>query len=104
MYAVSSGPRGEVRIGLNFRTGLGAGKSAYPKMIKCLFVDKIDLSAVYSGTLAFGGSALTAFNVNVSESSGRTTIQVDVDGIVGTDLVIRLDGMGLGITASDFVL
>ncbi|MDF8333296.1 VCBS domain-containing protein [Novosphingobium cyanobacteriorum] len=66
--------------------------------------DKIDLSAVYSGTLGFGGAAGSAFNVNVSELGGKTVIQIDTNGLQGSDMVINLTGTGLGLTASDFVL
>jgi VCBS repeat-containing protein len=66
--------------------------------------DKIDLAAVYSGTLNFAGIA-TANSVWITESGGNTLVNVDTNGSPGNaETVIKLTGTGLGLTASDFVL
>ncbi|TIN53128.1 MAG: hypothetical protein E5X38_06000 [Mesorhizobium sp.] len=76
-------------------------------------VDKIDLSSIDANTgsggdqaFLFGGqNANTVANsITWSESGGNTIVRVDVDGNATADFQIRLTGVNLGLTASDFVL
>jgi hypothetical protein len=38
------------------------------------------------------------------ESGGQTLLRIDVNGNATADMVIALDGTGLGLTKADFVL
>ncbi|WP_292442532.1 VCBS domain-containing protein [Mesorhizobium sp.] len=76
-------------------------------------VDKIDLSSIDANTgsggdqaFLFGGSntATVANSITWSEVGGNTVVHVDVNGNTSADLQITLTGVGLGLTASDFVL
>ncbi|MER8467273.1 VCBS domain-containing protein, partial [Mesorhizobium sp. M1396] len=76
-------------------------------------VDKIDLSSIDANTgsggdqaFLFGGSntATVANTITWSEVGGNTIVHVDVNGNTSADLQITLTGVGLGLTASDFVL
>ncbi|MGX5851781.1 calcium-binding protein, partial [Mesorhizobium sp. PL10] len=76
--------------------------------------DKIDLSSIDANTgsagdqaFLFGGmNAATAANsITWSEVGGNTIVRADVNGTTGsTEFQITLTGIGLGLTASDFVL
>ena len=68
--------------------------------------DLIDLSAVYSGTLAWGGTTATANGVWYTVSGTTTTVHVDTDGVTGTDeLTIILQGTPSlsGSPGTDFI-
>ncbi|PZV33107.1 VCBS domain-containing protein [Mesorhizobium kowhaii] len=76
-------------------------------------VDKIDLSSIDANTgsggdqaFLIGGSniATVANTITWSEAGGNTIVHVDVNGNTTADLQITLTGVGLGLTASDFVL
>ena len=75
-------------------------------------VDKIDLSSIDASGAAgdqsflFGGSnANTVANsITWSESGGNTIVHVDINGNTTADFQITLTGIGLGLTASDFIL
>ncbi|RWP80077.1 MAG: RTX toxin, partial [Mesorhizobium sp.] len=75
-------------------------------------VDKIDLSSIdASGTAGdqaflFGGlnAATVANSITWSESGGNTIVRADITGNTAADFQITLTGIGLGLTASDFVL
>ncbi|MER8435016.1 VCBS domain-containing protein, partial [Mesorhizobium caraganae] len=75
-------------------------------------VDKIDLSSIDASGAAgdqaflFGGqNALTVANsITWSEVGGNTIVRADVTGNAAADFQITLTGIGLGLTASDFVL
>ena len=70
--------------------------------------DKIDFSALYSGTLGFTANT-TALSAHSAISfydtaTNQTIVQVDTDGITSTaELQIQLVG-NIALTASDFVL
>lgn len=75
--------------------------------------DKIDLSAIDAKTsvpgnqaFAFGGhtSAVQANAVTWFESGGNTIVQIDNTGNTVADMQVVLTGIGLGLTATDFVL
>jgi VCBS repeat-containing protein len=74
--------------------------------------DKIDLSAIDAvnggadNAFVFGGNnALTLANsVTWSESGGNTILHIDVNSNATADMQIILTGVGLGLTATDFVL
>ncbi|MBR0672366.1 calcium-binding protein, partial [Neoroseomonas soli] len=70
--------------------------------------DKIDLSALYSGTLGFQAVQSQAFtaanNVAWFQTGGNTVVIVDLDGnTANAELMITLNGLK-GLQASDFVL
>jgi VCBS repeat-containing protein len=74
--------------------------------------DKIDLSAIDAvndggdNAFLFGGNdaATVANSVTWSESGGNTILHIDVNGNTTADMQIILTGVGLGLTATDFVL
>jgi Ca2+-binding RTX toxin-like protein len=69
--------------------------------------DKIDLSAIDPGVLAFTPGATTtvvAHTVNWFESGGATIVAADVNGDTTADFQIALLGTGLGLTVTDFIL
>jgi Ca2+-binding RTX toxin-like protein len=69
--------------------------------------DKIDLSAIYAGTLGFtaaASSSTTAHKVNWFESGGNTIVQADVNGDTTADLHIIIVGTGIGLDSGDFTL
>ena len=72
--------------------------------------DKIDVTQINSGDggageFAFGGTAATAHGVWYTEGGGNTTLHFDTNGNTGNDeMTIILTGVGLGLTASDFLL
>ncbi|WP_210285172.1 beta strand repeat-containing protein [Mesorhizobium neociceri] len=79
--------------------------------------DLIDLSAIDANTsnkpafkgdqtFAFAGqdASVIANSVTWYEAGGNTFVQADVDGKGGADFVLELTGIGLGLTATDFLL
>ncbi|MFK0693189.1 beta strand repeat-containing protein, partial [Mesorhizobium sp. IMUNJ 23033] len=79
--------------------------------------DLIDLSAIDANTsnkpafkgdqaFAFAGqdTSVIANSVTWHEAGGNTFVQADVDGKGGADFVVELTGIGLGLTATDFLL
>jgi VCBS repeat-containing protein len=75
--------------------------------------DKIDLSSIDASGAAgdqaflFGGlnAATVANSITWSEVGGNTIVRADVNGnAANTEFQITLTGIGLGLTASDFVL
>ena len=72
--------------------------------------DKIDVTQINSGDggagdFAFGGTVATAHGVWYTEGGGNTTLHFDTNGSTGSDeMTIILTGVGLGLTASDFLL
>jgi VCBS repeat-containing protein len=74
--------------------------------------DKINLSAIDANNgggdnaFLFGGNnaATVANSVTWSESGGDTILHMDVNGNATADMQIILRGVGLGLTATDFVL
>lgn len=74
--------------------------------------DKIDLSTIDAtpggadNAFSFGGntSAVIARSVTWIESGGQTLIQIDNTGNTVADMVIVLNGTGLGLDATDFLL
>mgnify|MGYP002066518737 CR=1 FL=1 len=75
--------------------------------------DKIDLSAIDANTgsgddqaFAFGGTNTdtVANSVTWSESGGNTNLYIDNTGDATPDMQIILTGLGLGLTATDFIL
>ena len=72
--------------------------------------DKIDLTSINSGdggagNFAFGGTVAAAHGVWYTEGGGDTTLHFDTNGSTGSDeMTIILKGVGLGLTASDFLL
>jgi Ca2+-binding RTX toxin-like protein len=73
-------------------------------------VDKIDVTSINSGDggaghFAFGGTVAAAHGVWYTEGGGDTTLHFDTNGSTGSDeMTIILKGVGLGLTASDFLL
>ncbi|RWO86029.1 MAG: hypothetical protein EOQ95_23155 [Mesorhizobium sp.] len=76
-------------------------------------VDKIDLSSIDANTgsggdqaFLFGGlnTATVANSITWEEVGGNTIVRVDVNGNTSADFQLTLIGLGLGLTASDFVL
>jgi VCBS repeat-containing protein len=72
-------------------------------------IDKLDLQAIYSGTLSFdsghaGSGAVNANSVSFFAKDGNTTVIVDTDGNTATaEFAIKLTG-SLSLTATDFLL
>jgi VCBS repeat-containing protein len=73
--------------------------------------DKIDLSAIYAGTLTFDVNStpnvnpgVTAYHVTWYKSGANTIVQADVNGDSTADFQITLLGTGSGPTAADFIL
>ncbi|CAN7528566.1 VCBS domain-containing protein [Mesorhizobium sp. LjNodule214] len=76
--------------------------------------DKIDLSSIDANTVnggdqafSFGvpsNAATVANSITWSESGGNTIVRADINGDTTADFQITLTGIGLGLTASDFVL
>lgn len=75
--------------------------------------DKIDLSTIdgKAGTAVndaflFKGqsTAVTAYSISWYESGGQTIIQIDNNGNTTADMVIAINGTGLGLSAGDFIL
>jgi Ca2+-binding RTX toxin-like protein len=75
--------------------------------------DKIDLSALDANlsvagnqAFSFGGqnSSAVAHSVTWFENGGNTIIQADANGNTSADFLVVLKGVGLHLTASDFIL
>ncbi len=74
--------------------------------------DKIDVSAIDANTssgaddaFVWGASTPTANGIWFTEASGVTTLHFDTNGTTASDeMTIKLTGVGLGLTAADFVL
>jgi Ca2+-binding RTX toxin-like protein len=76
-------------------------------------IDKIDLSSLDANSsvggdqaFAFAGqnSGVVAHSVTWVESGGNTIVRADVNGNTSADFMVVLNGVGLHLTASDFML
>jgi Ca2+-binding RTX toxin-like protein len=73
--------------------------------------DKIDLSAIFSGSLSFDANStpninpgVTAYHVTWYRAGGNTIVQADVNGDSTADFQATLLGTGFALTAADFIL
>ena len=97
-------------------TAAGDSSSSAPDTIHDFHhgFDKIDVTQIDATRLtpipravdfAFGGTTATVHGVWYTEGGGNTTLHFDTNGSTGSDeMTIILTGIGLGLTASDFLL
>jgi len=70
-------------------------------------IDKIDLSRIDPGVLAFAAAptmTVSPHTVNWFELNGLTVVQADVNGDHVPDFQVYIQHAGLGLTATDFIL